>query len=55
MQAFGRSLELQAAKVREATDRSEQLGGMVAVMLRPSPSERISASGLVEFLESETK
>ena len=50
MQAFGRSPALQAHKIKEANERSEQLGGLVATMLRPSPEDRISASGLVQHL-----
>ena len=50
MQAFGRSPALQAHKIKETTERSQQLGGLVATMLRPSPKDRISASGLVQHL-----
>ena len=50
MQAFGRSPALQAQKIKETTERSQQLGGLVATMLRPSPKDRISASGLVQRL-----
>ena len=50
MQAFGRSPALQAHKIKETTERSQQLGGLVATMLRPSPKDRISASGLVQRL-----
>ena len=50
MQAFGRRPDLQLAKVAEVTSVSEQLGELLAGMLKPSPDDRLSATELAELI-----
>jgi len=52
MQAFGKTSELQKAKIAEVTARSCLLGGLVARALDPDPFSRASAAQLVQEIEA---
>ena len=52
MQSFGLTPALQRAKVDEVTERSSRLGQLVASLLQPVVSARLSAKGVVEELSS---
>ena len=52
MQSFGRRGDLQAAKLVTVTNKSEQLGDVLARMMVQSPDLRISAAELADFVVS---
>ena len=51
MQAFGRTPELQAAKIQEVAARSVVLGKLVEKMLAKDPRLRISSAELANELQ----